>query len=226
MATIKLSGGKVVLKGGKVSCSCCAPPAECCLYPASGLTGGGYTADDLPETIIWADAPGGPRTYNKIPVETAQGLQAYYLAGGSAPIGSGDEDIVGIDESGEQWVRWSGGAIGGPGMCLINSAPADDIIGDDFQDEFPDTLTAQYGGYDPILIYRTDLCTYLGDGLTPESIPYTIQSKYGSSLEPYKWHGTAIIEGAEPDEGPKADPQSSPVGVYTTTTESTITVTE
>jgi hypothetical protein len=42
VATVKLSGGKVILKGGKVSCSCCG----CCLYAAATAV-----SADLPDAI-------------------------------------------------------------------------------------------------------------------------------------------------------------------------------
>jgi len=42
VATVKLSGGKVVTKEGKVSCTCCG----CCMYPATQAV-----AADLPDAI-------------------------------------------------------------------------------------------------------------------------------------------------------------------------------
>ena len=51
MATVKLSGGKVVLKSGKVSCSCC--DAACCLYPWPDPDGTPlYPDTDLPDSVV------------------------------------------------------------------------------------------------------------------------------------------------------------------------------
>lgn len=49
LPTIKLSGGRVILKGGRVSCSCCDP---CCLYSAAAVASDELTAEDLPATIV------------------------------------------------------------------------------------------------------------------------------------------------------------------------------
>lgn len=191
----------------------CEPPVECCLYSAAGRFSEAYPASDLPSTIVWYDAPGGPLTYNKIPMELAQGLQAYYLAAGSPPIGSGDEDIVGIDESGENWVRWTAGALGGPGQCLINSLPGDDVSGDDFQDEFPDTLTGTYGVFPDCDLERINLCEWHGTQEEGGST-YIYRVRYNPDGTSYKWTVQIENEGGIIGEWVKDDPQSSPEGDY------------
>lgn len=57
MATVKLQGGKVVLKGGRVSCECCEEPEECCAYPARAIENGVYTYEDLPDKLNYEYRP-------------------------------------------------------------------------------------------------------------------------------------------------------------------------
>ena len=179
------------VNAGSETDPCCCEPAFCCLYPAIGLLDGIYSDADLPDIIIFANDTGGPLAYNKIPPEPAGGVIGYYLAEGSPPIGSGEENIVGTSDDVESWIRWTGGSIGGPGTCLINSPPT--TFADDFEDDFPDVLNVAglgLGTREPEL----NLCLWSGDGIVLQ---------YNSITCKYVLNGTS-----------KDDPQSSPLGNY------------
>jgi hypothetical protein len=216
---VRLVGGKVLMVGGKVSTNpncCCETPEDCCLYPASQV-GVGYMAADLPDTVIFSkflDPDVGTGALTK--------SGATYTGTITAPIGGSQTGT--LSSNGTDW-GWTpdGGEFEVIGPCLIGVyfEGVDEAV---VEDEFPDTLTAQYGGYDPIEITRVNLCAWFGNGTTPEDLPYTITVSYGSTLEPYKWNACATIDGATPDCGSKDDPQSSPVGDYTTETTSVISV--
>jgi hypothetical protein len=140
------------------------------MYPAQALLNGQYKAVDLPDIIVWSNAESGAIKYNKITNQAVQGLQVYYLAEGSPPIGSGDENIVGINEDEYQWVRWTGGSIGGPGMCLISSQ----VGGDEFIDQFADSYTVTDCSYPSVIgatVSRVSQCTWQGTFLDPTN-PY------------------------------------------------------
>ena len=231
MATVKRkASGKIILKNGKVSCGCCAQ-AGCCMYPAQALLNGQYKAVDLPEIIVWSNAESGAINYNKITNQAVQGLQVYYLAEGSPPIGSGDENIVGINEDEYQWVRWTGGSIGGPGMCLISSQ----VGGDEFIDQFADTYTATFISPSGAIrltatLTRVSVCRWEGEVFDPTYIPdyfypttYSIAvylGELGMPVNPddpylldYVW-AYSISDRTDGIKGRWEGPQNTPVGHY------------
>ena len=161
MATIKLTadGARVLTKTvngvQRVSCSCC-PQDECCPYPAQDLLDGVYSWEDLPDTIIIEG-----KSLNKLsPPQEFQDRLAYYLAEGSDPVGSGDEDVIAINTDGDQstWFNYIQGGINGGGFCLLDEF---------WNDDFADTYTLYVAGWtgadifdETFTLTRRSLCTW------------------------------------------------------------------
>ena len=167
MATVKMSGGKVVTKEGKVSCTCCA----CCMYPRAafgeGLEGDGtFGVADMPEKLN-VNFPEGSGEWT---LDASQGI---YCPSGSYVLG---ELGYGYAESGD-WVLWYPDPLGETytsrpiSPCLItgdgNLTPGDDTV----EDQFSATYTVNnffFTGYCPeyddgspydnIVLERSSLC--------------------------------------------------------------------
>ena len=151
MATVKLSGGKVVTKEGKVSCTCCG----CCMYPANGLGALGvpyYSAADLPEavTLKW---PG-----HAVGSTTGKAGSTYTL--GTVTLSPNAE--------GTAWVLTDStdGTTRTVGNCLIrgdgNLTPGNNLVEDQFSAEY--TMTVQHPEPidESVLLQRVELCLWEG----------------------------------------------------------------
>jgi hypothetical protein len=168
MATVKTSGGKVILKDGKVSCECCS--TVCCMYPASGLDADpGYTVDDLPETLIVnlvaAGFDGEPTNaeFNK------SVSSPYYYSY------TNDSDTWRIKNDG---TVWSVGLLVDDafydfpvGECLItgdgNYTPEDDAVEDQFDPDYSVDFYIAWDSYDISAtgktVTRSSLCCWTSD---------------------------------------------------------------
>jgi len=147
MATIKLQGGKVLLKDGKVSCSCCEP---CCMYPADGL-GDTYEAADLPATLYgkWADRADG--TFTKSGDEYTLGTVTIRVNAGGTAWEFHDSDDDATSTIGNCLIRGDG-----------NYTPEDDAVEDQFYPTYQVTLPNWGpGGSDLVkTVTREGLCQW------------------------------------------------------------------
>jgi hypothetical protein len=141
MATIKLQGGKVLLKDGKVSCSCCEP---CCMYPADGL-GDTYEAADLPATLYgkWADRADG--TFTKSGDEYTLGTVTIRVNAGGTAWEFHDSDDDATSTIGNCLIRGDG-----------NYTPEDDAV----EDQFEDTYAVGNTG---VTVTRVSLCDWISE---------------------------------------------------------------
>ena len=191
MATIKLSGGKVILKSGKVSCSCCA---GCCLYPFPGPSGTPiYPLTDLATPIYTPGDPGGTTpgfldTVTPYDVSTTSGYDVTIC------YRHQDEPLTCVgfthssDELEQGWVwlteyttpeifEWIG-------PCLIGST---------LEDLFPNTLTVN--GVDSITRDTAlNLCLWSGGSWT---------LRYNATTYKFELNGVA-----------KSGDQNSPLGTF------------
>ena len=191
MATIKLSGGKVVLKSGKVSCSCCEE--LCCLYPFPEPSGTPlYPDTDLPDAILWVglDGPGMPGTVTL--------TRAAYVFDGSYIDSITAVEIKlritpYIDVTGAQ-AAWNFEVDPDNGGGYVVTIFADCLIFPTYsEDLFPNTLTVN--GTDAITRDPAlNLCLWTGGSWT---------LRYNSTT--YKFQ----LNGVEKD-----DPQNTPIGTY------------
>jgi hypothetical protein len=201
MATVKMSGGKVVTKEGKVSCTCCAP--DCCLYrwPDPDGTDGGpyYPETDLPDTVIFSG-----ETLSHDAGDYQFTGSTYYIVAGTT-----------------QWeVRLvSDDSLVQEQDCLIENG---------VEDEFSDTYSVDVSvdifppGEDPVLveftmtITRQSLCRWTwtySDGYGNYTVNVFHDDFLTSPNYPWKFEIFKPYDGV--DSGEKNAPQSSPVGAYT-----------
>jgi hypothetical protein len=148
---VKRNGGKVILKGGKVSCSCCEAE-ECCMYPADkfGVT---YTEDDLPQTLIDFGAFNNEDNdtdiylYTKLsePVDFPDGLVQHY----SNNNGEGIYNRDGVHWFGEDTDTT---------FCLLGGGS---VYVDQFPDELSVTIPNEFGNENPV--FRRDICIWNDD---------------------------------------------------------------
>jgi hypothetical protein len=209
VATIKLTGDgarvltKTVNGVQRVSCSCC-PQDECCPYPAQDLLDGVYSWEDLPDTIIIEE-----KSLNKLsPPQEFQDRLAYYLAEGSDPVGSGDEDVIAINTDGDQstWFNYIQGGINGGGFCLLDEF---------WNDDFADTYTVEVFGFTPAYLsgtyslVRRSLCVW-SELIDPDdNVPSGLVLSMPQNLSP-QW----ILEDGNQGTTGKNGAQNSPVGEY------------
>lgn len=191
MPTVKTSGGKVLLKGGKVSCSCCSP-SVCCLYPAPKPNSGPlYPSSDLPSSI-------------KVNGQTFTRDEFSYT-------GPDGQVIICDSEDTDNWLAFLTDVTTENG-CLIGEWPDDVVIEDEFSYGY--LLEGLYdvsgsGDFEPMdtEIVRNDPpehCTWL------QFSPDVFYVRYNS--ETFKWE---FFSEDYPEEIlQKDDPQDSPVGSY------------
>jgi hypothetical protein len=181
------------------------------MYPAESY-GVGYNFEDLPDSVVWTNSESGELVYQKLDEPTygsnADGVILY--KSGAAEIDSGDENILYILEN-FSWVRWTGGSVGGPGICLINSFDGDNIGSDAFEDTFADTYTVYVNGLADVFgetfsVVRRSLCVWSSD--VDEGEPSGVILTPPQSFSE-KW---VLMVGG--DAQAKDDPQNSPVGLY------------
>ncbi|MFZ4536905.1 hypothetical protein [Propionivibrio sp.] len=202
MATVKMSGGKVVTKEGKVSCTCCA----CCMYPAAALLAEEFSEDDLPSTIYCIDYSSGANAIFNKNVFQRYDKRVYYVRDGDDILGINGFIGIYIQDTLPKTVyragAWQGyEEDGGTGQfneflsanfsgCLIINSSIGGMLADD---DFPDSLLVN--GADSITrVPATNLCTWSGS-------PWTL--RYNSTTYKFTLNGTA-----------KTDPQNTPVGTY------------
>lgn len=211
MAILKMQGGKLVLKGGKVSCTCCAP-AGCCLYSAEGVVLGDITAENLPDSIVVS--------YDLLTNEIFTKVGSHYEF--RAP--GYDIDIEARQSLTDGLYYWWFVGVNGTtpineelGQCLIN--------GTSVADTFPDTLTAtQSGNPNVATIHRLSTCNWLGGDWDPgsgEGDASLIFGLFDGVGVPNKWN----ISDQSGTIWTKDDPQNTPIGTYTNEF-STVTVSE
>ena len=149
MATVKMSGGKVVLKDGKVSCECCAP--GCCMYSATALAAGDLVAADLPDAI------------------TLLGVGSLSKSGTSY----GDTTDGVIFET-DVWAKYVGG-VRSTFDCLIRGDGKFTAGDDAVEDQFSATYSVSvYNTHDdsliegPFTVTRHSLCGWASERAEPE----------------------------------------------------------
>jgi hypothetical protein len=212
----------------RVSCSCCEE-VECCMYPAESY-GVGYNFEDLPDSVVWTNSESGELVYQKLDEPTygsnADGVILY--KSGAAEIDSGDENILYILEN-FSWVRWTGGSVGGPGICLINSFDGDNIGSDAFEDTFADTYTVEILFGDSAGTYTVTRRTACVWSEFAEGEDFGGVRIIGGSLPDgtMSWSAGAF-GGGQADQGFKLGDLNTPVGDYgeTGTSETLIIVSE
>lgn len=172
MPTIKLSGGKVILKGGKASCSCC--DAACCLYPWPDSSGAPlYPATDLPNNVRIV-GPG---------VDFTAANNGDYSFG---VISSPSPGEAGVYAGGFEWIIIGFGEAY-LSQCLIGSSQETDLIY--IEDQFPDSLAVN--GTDAIIRDpETNLCTWSGS-------PWTL--RYNSTTYKFQLNG---VDKDDPQDSP------------------------
>jgi hypothetical protein len=212
MATIKRAGNRIITKvvngQRRVSCSCCPSEEGCCMYSADQL-GVGYTAEDLPDEIMWF-----------INVNLEQRFAWPKVGDKYVRQFCGDEECyeAEIRVEGGQWLfgfdnnvppaYWFGS------NCLFQE-------GDEqgFKDNFADTYTIDFQSLGPIdELSRVTLCIWGGSqsGYLAYYDGNDSFINFYYSGPPHKW---IFIRGTvQPEEGggvwEKDDPQSGPEGTY------------
>jgi hypothetical protein len=183
------------------------------MYPAQALADELYAYEDLPDEII-----GGGTTYNKLnpPENSSVGL-AYYIANNSQPLGTGDEDVIIITD--DNWVRWTGGSIGGPGQCLINSLDGEpEGISERFEDQFADTYTVSGNPNFDQTVARTSLGFWIGEGTGVQESNATVFYMRCSDLRigysESDWDAWWMTLGASDTIAKKTGDQNTPEGSY------------
>jgi hypothetical protein len=202
MATIKLTGGRVVIKGGKASCSCC----YCCLYPwpdPNGDFGGPFYPDtDLLASVVVSglsiEAANGTYTLDgntlKGPTVEIEGInyemQIAYDGRGSGGIPT-EWVIYGYDSVTDSYTA----ALAAAGCLIGNYSPSPVAVEDLFSDtyevtdgETTNTVTRSAPGS----------CTWNG-------VDFTL--RYNAAT--FKW----VVSG--PTSGAKNAPQNQPDGSFT-----------
>jgi hypothetical protein len=165
---VKRNGGKVILKGGKVSCSCCAVEPDCCLYPADKL-GDTYEVEDLPDAVTINGVSSDKYPTGGIPDLGDGGTPGYWKGGTPqtgdyciSEFGSGVWRLFIYDE--DEWDSVDGFP------CLIagdgNLTPGDDTVEDQFADcyEISWENDPDDGGPSSVQVTRTGLCSWQGGG--------------------------------------------------------------
>ena len=216
MATVKMSGGKVVTKAGKVSCTCCA--AVCCMYSAQGFFDGGFLSTDLPDQVTIVNAlsvinpPFDYLLFNGTLTQTGSGYSGtisweYWVTdfgldppspvlveSGTCAFTYEQGEIFGI----KYWIyhatfTFSGGSFDddfGSNLCLVFPT---DASGQRVEDDFSDAYTVN--GVDAIIRDPlTNLCLWSGYGWT---------LRYNSTAYQFELNGTA-----------KTGDQNTPAGTY------------
>ena len=194
MATVKMSGGKVVTKAGKVSCTCCA--AVCCMYPAESAV-----AADLPDAI------------------TLLGVGSLAKSG----TDYGDTTNGVILESGV-WAKYLAGVRSTKACLIDDDGaftPGDDVVEDQFLGVY---LIKGGLTWSPVTgdeAVRVELCGWFVDFTGDEFCVGCSISLYYDGVLPgisdYKWHIAVetLAGGGYFSLAVKTSPdQSSPVGTY------------
>jgi hypothetical protein len=187
MATVKISGGKVVTKGGRVSCSCCVEEIQCCIFDATTASAG-----NLPESInfygdtLSLSGTSYGDTTNGVALEG--GVWAVYKDGSRR-----ETDCIGL------------------GYDTIPSRPVSAIMQSaylvSFDLRFPDDSVQHYESAvtfaGTVTSWGITECAWLGPGL-----------ELGVSL--YRLGGIWVVNFGEVDRfGEKTESQGDPVGAYT-----------
>lgn len=227
MATLKLGPtGKIALCGsGAMRVSCC-PSTACCLYPPSdGIV---YPYTDLPNPLTDVINGGtfdrvGPTTVTA-DVDLGSGSQGsaditllYESSSTGFFIGWVGTNSAGLDPNG-----WFYAFLDSGNYTIFGSTEDTCLIVTGFiEDQFPDTLTMSFAGYDTV-VTRISNCEWTGLDLCGN----TWRVWYGDidGGVDYKWSANAFqfdfgsgidcpnSEGFSPSQ--KDDPQSSPIGTY------------
>jgi len=190
MATVKMNGGKVIMKNGKVSCSCCT---GCCMFAAQDLVNGLFTAADLPAAV------------------TLLGVGSISLSG--TAYGNTTNGVV--FESGS-WAKYVAG-VRTTQRCLItgdgNVTPGNDAV----EDQFAATYNFDWGTGSGTTT-RFFLCMYVGPGFAAE-VTYGLDPLGSGVMGWYAIiFGVGGGPSGEIDgflRGSDASPAGSPAGVYT-----------
>jgi hypothetical protein len=205
---------KVVDGKTRISCTCCAAESECCMYPAAGLLDELFTYEDLPDQLIYKGRTGGDVTFNKLdpPLEFGSSF-AYYISTTSPPYGSGDEDVIIIDDD-ANWINWISAGLNTIGLCLIEGYEESSGTAD----VFPDELNRE-GAIGPA--ERVSLCQWCLEGDEVNDGAFTViyfdgqattdcNGRFLNSLTPHKWYlvpvGDFILQ--------KIGNQNTPIGTY------------
>jgi hypothetical protein len=198
----------------RVSCTCCET-GECCMYPAAGLLDALFTYEDLPDQLIYKGRSGGDVTFNKLdpPLEFGSSF-AYYISTTSPSYGSGDEDVIIIDDN-ANWLNWISAGLNSIGLCLIEGY--EETSGT--ADVFPDELNRE-GAIGPA--ERVSLCQWCLEGDELNDGAFTViyfdgQATsdcngrfFATSLTPHSWYLAPVGDGLYR----KTGNQNTPIGTY------------
>lgn len=168
--TVKRNGDRVILKDGKVSCSCCEEPGECCMYPAQALADGLYSANDLPDQIVfrWRE-PGGPFINTVIDKSGSQ-----YEIDVSTSFGTTTNIRVRVESNPSNpsvyfWQYQLSGPLfpssdSGSNPCLIRGdgglTPGNDRIEDQFADTYTVTINPPDDNAGTYTVTRRSICVW------------------------------------------------------------------
>jgi hypothetical protein len=177
---------KVVSGQRRVSCSCCPSDVECCMYPADQI-GISYTANDLPDEILFATVG----SEGNFITATRDGTN-FVMQDLFAP---GEDVVVGLNNG--SWQLWVEAGFGPDFIigdysenCLINwpSAPFDKIPA--IADNFADTYYFSDGptNANNIALNRISLCVW-------ESEEWLSYASFGGSQTDY--YGQAVLKYVE-----------------------------
>ena len=204
---VKRNGGKVILKGGKVSCSCCEAE-ECCMYAADGFEDT-YEFEDLPDTLTTPN-PDEPGTITYTKVSSFDGATAYTRTDPAPPAGA-IRVAIGEFEGLPAWLvqeyfedEWFTLLVG---LCLVSPIFLDDQFADCY------LLRSEFG--ETIQVLRVSLCLWLSANRSywlanPET---EAPSEWGSlEFDPanQRWRANFVPY----NEGPKQGNQNIPTGDY------------
>jgi hypothetical protein len=194
MTTIKLQGGKVVLKDGKASCTCCDQPLPCCYYPSAILSQGIYTVNDLPDAV------------------TVDGVS--FARSGS----SYGNTTNGVRLEGTTWAKYANG-VRSTNPCLLKNGVVSQFA-DAYYLQSPATDLCPQGYYSNTIVKLEigDFCGYAsgesdcGGQESNADIFYMAYDDYGVELQG-KWLCN-LGGGQEDGPTPKTGFQNTPVGTY------------
>ena len=204
---VKRNGGKVILKGGKVSCSCCEE-VECCMYQADKF-GVDYQEEDLPDAV-------------EIQVDVGSVLVAVLTRSGSLFFGTGEGQDFELrigegDFPGTRWLLYEVGTdenddpietLLGDDSCLIGSYEAL-IIQDQFPDELAVTIPDEFGNENSV--FRRDICIWNDD----QGVCELVELFFDSSVSKFKIRTINCDDPTVPATAEKIGDQNTPIGNYT-----------
>jgi hypothetical protein len=191
---------KVINGQRRVSCSCCPSEEGCCMYPADQL-GVGYTAEDLPDEIMWfinvnlEQRFAWPKVGHKYVRQFCDDEECY-----EAEIRvEGGQWLFGFDDNVPPAYWFSSN-------CLFQEGDEQGFV-----DNFADTYTAYVNGPadvfdETFLVIRRSLCVWSSDVDEGEPSGVVLTAPQSSSL---KW----VLDVFGFPQA-KDDPQNSPIGLY------------